>query len=140
MRATVIITIAGALALCAACKDEGPRPDVPDAARADAAVDAPAACLDPQGSPAGCFRQETCEPEADLDFQRRTIYRASRTTTPRAVYRQHRHLPPSGDYCAPSTSRAVAVAVAAFAAAPACADDDLSTSRRRHSHRVGFSA
>ncbi|MBX3157921.1 MAG: hypothetical protein KF773_18275 [Deltaproteobacteria bacterium] len=67
MRA-VIITIAGALALCAACKDEGPRPDVPDAARADAAVDAPAACLDPQGSPAGCFRQETCEPEADLDF------------------------------------------------------------------------
>jgi hypothetical protein len=60
--------LVGLLALVAACKGEDPRPEVPDATRIDAPVDAAAACLDPQGTPAGCFRQDVCEPDEDTDF------------------------------------------------------------------------
>jgi hypothetical protein len=62
------LLLALALALVAACKGEDPRPDVPDATRIDAAADAPAACFDPAGTPAGCFRQDACEPDDDTDF------------------------------------------------------------------------
>jgi hypothetical protein len=51
-----------------ACKGDNPAPDFPDSNRADAAVDAPTACFDPDGTPANCFDQSVCEPVEDPDF------------------------------------------------------------------------
>lgn len=54
--------------LATACKDENPKPALPDASNPDSAVDASAVCLAPEGTPANCFQHDVCEPTQDVDF------------------------------------------------------------------------
>ncbi len=61
-------TLISILVLVAACKSDDPVPDFPDASTPDAALDAPASCFDPAGTPARCFLQSACEPDEDTDF------------------------------------------------------------------------
>ena len=64
-----LATLSLALAFFVACKgDDDPIPDVPDASRADAAIDASPACFDPAGTPANCYLQDVCEPSEDTHF------------------------------------------------------------------------
>ncbi len=54
--------------LIAACKGDDPVPEVPDATRADAQVDASSECFDPSGTPANCYLLTACEPDEDEHF------------------------------------------------------------------------
>ncbi len=60
---TLRILVALGLAISVGCKDDSPHPDVVDARRIDAAVDASvdaaAVCVD---SVTGCFKTDICEP------------------------------------------------------------------------------
>lgn len=57
------------LALAAACKEDNPKPLLPDASDVDGATEIDAnLCVKETGTPPNCFDQASCEPSTTEDF------------------------------------------------------------------------